>query len=544
MTHEEGHSSEQFTNDLRVLDDALKAQGVDDATRGAIRTMALSRGHTNHRDVVNLVQAASSFQNQKNRETAAGGSDFLEAMEKTAESFDTSLSITDLEELAPTLKGLAAETGLKGDDLAASFARSVTADEDAEGLSRGGAAGIVGGSFTDPPPAPGTVGGGELPPGMRTARTNIGEMADGRQVETAKDGTTWVGGVIVTGPERDRALSEVRRIERERADGTGAGGRVKRFSAGRNDAGQRVETNDFGDVWLDGIQVPTGSQAANNALNQASDNGGPSGSGTGSGRAASPLQHLGTDLDGFEMIFNPNTGLTTKGKKVGFAQIDPRDTAREQARQFNEVQQLDEGEFIRDVLSGGRNFLTAALITRGGQKRDGQATQADIISGGFAVDSLRDMFGTTRGGGGAAPTDAAPATTADNVGGLATASAVASAGGDTGLGPLTGGTSGLATDAQISPDGFTGEAIDLAQIAREEAPPAVKNILAGEEVGFLSTPGSTPLASPSTLRNLSQAEQGALDTTLQVTDQRTLDEFRLESDQRFRAGGFRGATRA
>jgi hypothetical protein len=78
------------------------------------------------------------------------------------------------------------------------------------------------------------------------------------------------------------------------------------------------------------------------------------------------------------------------------------------------------------------------------------------------------------------------------------------------------------------------------------APPAVKDIAAGKEVGGLSTSGTSTtfgLANPQTLMNLTKDERGALDTTLQNVDQRTLAEFEQESNQRFRGQGSRLATR-
>ena len=219
-----------------------------------------------------------------------------------------------------------------------------------------------------------------------------------------------------------------------------------------------------------------------------------------------------------------------------------------------------------DVLSGGRNFVTAALLSRGGQSRPGQATQADVIRGGFAVSGLVDALGLG-GGGGGQPTEAPSTVTSGTASaggatptraqineGLAGAGrftfgpATATGGGTEGAGGSGAGQqagTGVDEFGQFSPDGFTGDPIDdLGGFAVANAPPAVQSIVQGEEVGFLSTPGSTPLASPNTLANLTQGERGALDTTLRLTDQRTFDEFEQESNQRFRPGGFRQAVRA
>ena len=554
MTHTPEHSGKQLENDLRLLDDALKAAGVDDTTRAAIRGMALNRGETNHRDVVNLVQAATSFQQRKDREDAAGGSDQLQAIE---EAFGTGLSITDLETIEPRVSGFATEFGTE--DLAGTLTRFASAEGEEQGLTRGGFASTVGGSFVDPIDAAADGVDPSVSAGFGAARRLIG-FSGGQTVERADDGTVWVGGQIVTGTAADRAL-------RAAAADQGEDERVQRKFVGQNDAGQRVETNNFGDVWLDGIQVPTGSQAANNALNQAAENGGAAAFGAGGGGgAAVRLQSLGTDKDGFAVIFNPATGAITKGPQVGFAQVDPRETAAEATRRFNAEQQLREGGFVRDVLSGGRNFVTAALLTRGGQVRPGQATQADIIAGGLGVSSLADALGfggepAVRASGGGEPATApvttgegAAATRAEINAGLAaedrfvTESATVAGGGTvapggSGLGQQAG--IGTSFPSQISPDGFTGEPIeDLSGFARAEAPPAVKSILGGEEVGFLTTPGATPLASPTTLANLTRGEQEALGTTLQLSEQRTFEEFQQESQQRFRPGGTRRAVRA
>ncbi len=537
MTHNDAHTRDAFTRELDNLRRQLKDGGLGKTEIQVIINLAMSRGTVSHRDVISSVTSATAFQTQKTRETAAGGADNLTAIE---EAFGTGLSVSDLETIEPRVTGFASELGT--DDLAGTLTRFANEGDDAGGRTRGDFASVVGGSFQDEPELGGPGGGVPGTQGFSAGRTNVGEI-NGQQVEVADDGTTWLSGNIITGAQRDSVLSEIR--AQAAAAQPGEEDRVRRDFVGRNDAGQRVETNSFGDVWLDGIQIPTGSQAANNALNQAFDNGGAT-QGTGTGRAVN-LQSLGTDFEGFAVIFNPATGAITRGPQVGFAEIDPRETAAEASRRFNEQQQLREGEFVRDVLSGGRNFVTAALLTRGGQRREGQATQADIIRGGLGVSSLADavglgLDGPAAGGGGIPTTETTPITSPAT--GLAGAAAA-----DTGLaaalGPLTGGTAGLATDAQISPDGFTGEPLDdLGAFARAEAPPAIRSIIEGQEVGLLSTPGSIPLASPTSLANLSRAEQGALDTTLQLSDQRTLDEFRLESEQRFRPGGFRGATRA
>jgi hypothetical protein len=302
---------------------------------------------------------------------------------------------------------------------------------------------------------------------------------------------------------------------------------------------------------------------------------GSSGVGGGGGAARVNLQNIGVDKDGFALVFNPSTGSITKGPQVGFAQIDPRTIAAEEARQFNEAQGLKEGEFLRDVLSNGRNFLTAAFLSRGqaGGSPLANTTQIDLLSRGFgpqqslgglnqalgflspedrakvpgfvvdgltaqgALDSGGITFGAVQPGaqptstGGIRPGEVDPNTLARPPGarfGQTSSFAI----GDK---PAAGTGGGTGTDART-----------LGEMALAFAPPAVKDIAAGKEVGGLSTSGTSTtfgLANPQTLMNLTKDERGALDTTLQNVDQRTLAEFEQESNQRFRGQGSRLATR-
>lgn len=306
--------------------------------------------------------------------------------------------------------------------------------------------------------------------------------------------------------------------------------------------------------------------------------------GGGAGGAAVRLQSIGVDKDGFALVFNPATGSVTRGPQVGFGAIDPRIIAAEEARQFNEGQALREGEFLRDVLSNGRNFLTAALLSRGG--REGFTTgltQADILrAGGVAAfdGQQQSLGGLNQSLGFLSPEDQqkVPGFVIEGLeeqGALdpGAAAGFAPAGDGT---PAAGQGPGLVRPGEVDPTTLarpagatfgqtsrfavgdkprTGTTADsnlatagsLGAQALAFAPPAVKDIAAGKEVGSLSTPGggfAIPLANPQTLANLSPGERGALDTTLQNVDQRTLAEFEQESIQRFRGQGSRTATRS
>jgi hypothetical protein len=304
--------------------------------------------------------------------------------------------------------------------------------------------------------------------------------------------------------------------------------------------------------------------------------------GGGTGAAAVRLQNIGVDMDGFALVFNPATGSITKGPQVGFGQIDPRTIAAEESRQFNEQQGLREGEFLRDVLSNGRNFLTAAFLSRGqrGGSPLAETTQADLLRRGFGPEQALGGFNAALGS--ISPEDArkVPAFVREGLeeqgltGGLGidpSGFGVGGGGGGTlagaavrpgeidpatlaGSGAPFGQTSLFATGdkgaALPTGPGFDGQgavpATELGKMALAFAPPAVKDIAGGREVGALGTSGvggfAIPLASPQTLANLTTGERGALSTTLQVTDQRTLEEFERESAQRFRGQGSRLAT--
>jgi hypothetical protein len=310
-----------------------------------------------------------------------------------------------------------------------------------------------------------------------------------------------------------------------------------------------------------------------------------SGSGGGGGAAAVRLQNIGVDKDGFALVFNPATGSITKGPQVGFGQIDPRTIAAEEARQFNEQQSLKEGEFLRDVLSNGRNFLTAAFLSRGqrGGSPLAETTQADLLGRGFGPQ--QSLGGLNQALGFLSPSDQAkvPGFVLE---GLAEQGALGGGGIQfpqlqPGATPTTIGGNGGVRPGEVDPNtlarpagatfgqtssfaigdkpqtkslastqssGFGPGISSLGEMALAFAPPAVKDIAAGKEVGSLSTSGaggfSIPLANPQTLSNLTADERGALDTTLQNTDQRTLSEFEQESAQRFRGQGSRLGTRA
>jgi hypothetical protein len=309
-----------------------------------------------------------------------------------------------------------------------------------------------------------------------------------------------------------------------------------------------------------------------------------SGGGGGGGAARVNLQNIGVDKDGFALVFNPATGSITKGPQVGFGQIDPRTIAAEEARQFNEQQSLKEGEFLRDVLSNGRNFLTAAFLSRGqrGGSPLAETTQADLLGRGFGPQ--QSLGGLNQALGFLSPSDQAkvPGFVLE---GLAEQGALGGGGIQfpqlqPGAAPTTVGGSGGVRPGEVDPNtlarpagatfgqtssfaigdkpqtkslasaqgsGFAPGASSLGEMALAFAPPAVKDIAAGKEVGSLSTSGAggaIPLASPQTLSNLTADERGALDTTLQVTDQRTLAEFEKEAQQRFRGQGSRLGTRA
>lgn len=539
----------------------LSARGLNPGQMESILRMLRSSSFVTHEQVEQRVVELVGDNAQREREDAAGSADNLADIE---EAFQKNFTLEGLAALAPKTTALREELGDK--DLVGALRNFVSADEDEDIVqTRGDFAQAAGGTFVDPVQPSGVAGGGSA--GFGARREVVGKNDLGRIVERAEDGSIWVSGTLVSSSVGFRSLQEALANGGVAAlTGVDADDDTTRTFMGKDDSGNRVERSSTGRVWIGGVEVAGDSSDAQNALNEALENGGARAAGGGAGGgAAVRLQSLGTDKDGFAVIFNPATGAVTKGPQVGFAQIDPRETAEEAARQFNREQQLREGGFVRDVLSGGRNFVTAALLTRGGQVRPGQATQADIIRGGLGVSSLSDALGfggepTTRASGGGTPAVGSTAAGAESTraeinAGLAAAgrfvtgpARVASSGleapGGSGL-DQQGGVGTSFSSLQAEDDSFGGNPLaDLGGFAREEAPPAVKSILGGEEVGFLSTPGATPLASPSTLANLTRDEQGALDTTLQLSEQRTFEEFEQESFQRFRPAGTRRAVRA
>jgi hypothetical protein len=438
------------------------------------------------------------------------------------------------------------------------------------------------------------------PPGFGQAVRLMGFNNDNLRVERFDDGTIKVGGVLVEGAAADQALLEAR--DNGGVSGPGAeGDEPRRTFVGKDNNGNRIEQSNTGDVWIRGVKVPGASGYAQRALNEAMENGGADAAAGGAGGTARAvnLQSIGVDKDGFALVFNPATGSVTRGPQVGFGQIDPRVIAAEEARQFNEQQSLREGEFLRDVLANGRNFLTAAFLSRGqaGGSPLAETTQQDLLNRGFGPGS--ESGGLNSPLGFLSPADRA--TVPDFVNeGLLEQNALPG----TALGPAFGGaeaapTGGFALDSgvgvtpglrpgEVDPatlarpagttfpqtsqfavgdkpaalvnqtpkagGGFgpsqttgTGFAGSLGEMALAFAPPAVKDIAAGREVGSLSTAGgggSISLASPQTLANLTADERGALDTTLQNVDQRTLGEFEQEAQQRFRGQGSRRGARA
>lgn len=577
--------------------EALIAEGVDGDTLQVIMFNILSNGLNDPR-TQELIRGARVRGNIALRTTAAGGEENLAAIEAALGDDVFNISDAALAELAPTITALREAHGDEPGfiNTVREFSGRAPLPLDSAGnvvastpLDQAGFAAATGNTDFVAPTPDDPAGGGDGSAGFGAPRTRIGTTNDGQRVLLGQDATVWVGDNIVTGSEADRALTEadanragVESFQPSPRQEVGSGFQFdpdapQEFAAPPPGYAIRSALATAGLIFrgntADGNVIAYDPRADRLAVYGVDDSGqlafittdldAAGGVSGGGGGAAVRLQSLGTDQDGFAVIFNPATGAITRGPQVGFAQIDPRETAAEDARRFNEQQGLREADFIDDVLSGGRNFVTAALLSRGGQTRAGQATQADVIRGGFAVSGLVDALGLGGGGGGqptetpstvtsgtAAASGATPTRAQINEG-LAGAGrftfgpATATGGGTEGAGGSGAGQQAGTGLDEFSPDGFTGNPLDdLGGFAVANAPPAVQSIVQGEEVGFLSTPGSTPLASPTTLANLTGGERGALDTTLRLTDQRTFEEFEQESNQRFRPGGFRRAVRA
>lgn len=163
-------------------------------------------------------------------------------------------------------------------------------------------------------------------------------------------------------------------------------------------------------------------------------------------------------------------------------------------------QQLQEADFIREVLSSGRDFLTAAQLTRGFRAQRAPITQADLIAGvggGGSLPSISNLSGTPGFGTGETP-------------------------GADGAAPAGGGFSPLRTQA------------DIVALSQEAAPPAVRNTLEGRPIPGFRT--NVPLPSPTTLDELTTDEEGALNTALLAEQGITAEELAEQSQRRFLGG--------
>jgi hypothetical protein len=165
-------------------------------------------------------------------------------------------------------------------------------------------------------------------------------------------------------------------------------------------------------------------------------------------------------------------------------------------------QALDQASFIRDVLSSGRDFLTAAALTRGFNPQRAPITQADMIAGlggGGSLPSLANLTGPN---------------------GFQTSPTAA------GAPPAGGGFFPLRTQADIS------------QLSQETAPPAVRSTIGGNPVPEFKV--AVPLPSPSALGQLTADETGALNTALLAEKGITAEELAAASQRRYLGGrGFR-----
>ena len=265
----------------------------------------------------------------------------------------------------------------------------------------------------------------------------------------------------------------------------------------------------------------------------------------GTGRAPARPQFVGTDdRTGEALFFDPNTGSISRGEQIGFEGISPQEEAAESARRFDAQQALDEAGFIGDVLSSGRDFLTAAFTLRGQAPPRPTVTQADVINFGLTGDARPlTSAGAAAAGGGAAggPAGATPSRAQINEG-----LAGQAGGGRFTFGPATatgggrfgpGGSEAVgAAGAGGAGAGFGGPVSQqsLVQLGRQFSPPAVSDVFAGREVGTLGSP--VPLPSPTSLGNLTPDEQGALDTRLRTEAQSTFGELQQASRQRFLPG--------
>jgi hypothetical protein len=244
-----------------------------------------------------------------------------------------------------------------------------------------------------------------------------------------------------------------------------------------------------------------------------------SGRGTGSFRPANQ-QIFGIDeTTGRAIVFDPNTGNITLGEQIGFRGIDPE---REFA--LDEAEGRRRGaETTRDIISNGRNFLTAGFLASRGQLPAGLPPSLSLTQ----ADQLNALN--------------AGATPAPGFTGGATASR------DEIRAGLDEGTGSFRIDQGASPVPAEGPVTQdqLAELGRTLLPGRPKAILEGEKpAGFNLS--NIALPTPDALDSLSKDEAGALDTQLQNDPniQMTLDELEQQSTRAFRAPRRRTRARA